>query len=495
MTSPLFTSIGRATGTRARIIAVFDSTVQVARASVENSAFAAPQHLTANTVDIAPYRIATFDLTGLTGGSHVDYDVVGAVDAQSLPATVQTSRRFKLLPVDRPLRVGLVSCNDLFHPKHVPGRQAAMWTHVSDQMQASNLDLLIHAGDQIYADDVHGDPTSGARSMLEDYRRLYVHTWSNPDVANALASCPSVMMWDDHEIYDGWGSNNGDRTTDLVKRFRIARQAFADFQVPHNPDPLEPGSFAFGFDLNDTGVLAVDGRSNRDYPNGVLLGDAQIRAIERWLGTMAPKELRHLLVVTGVPLVYVPVIGILKFIEMFGATPEPLDDLRDAWSATNNLTDCRRLLLALFNFAKNSPKTMVTILSGDVHVGALGQIESNLHVVNGRPLRLYQVTSSGIARPPPSGTEAQLLDMADAGRDHDLVGSDIVGRLLTVAGSDRRHMVTRRNFAVVSGSDADPKAWDAFGNLRVEYFIETDTAHGAKLLPQKLLRVHPPPSW
>lgn len=38
------------------------------------------------------------------------------------------------------------------------------------------------------------------------YDELYQRCWSKPDMSLMLATIPSVMMWDDHDIFDGWGS-------------------------------------------------------------------------------------------------------------------------------------------------------------------------------------------------------------------------------------------------------------------------------------------------
>ncbi len=38
------------------------------------------------------------------------------------------------------------------------------------------------------------------------YFTHYRQHWCSRHLADALACIPQVMMWDDHDIFDGWGS-------------------------------------------------------------------------------------------------------------------------------------------------------------------------------------------------------------------------------------------------------------------------------------------------
>lgn len=38
------------------------------------------------------------------------------------------------------------------------------------------------------------------------YFSHYVKHWSEPMFSDALATIPQIMIWDDHDIFDGWGS-------------------------------------------------------------------------------------------------------------------------------------------------------------------------------------------------------------------------------------------------------------------------------------------------
>lgn len=471
--APKIQAAGYTTATTTRILVFFDDpTAQFGRIAYDDGS--GSQSIDAPLVDAPPFRTARFDLTGLTAGAKVQYAVDGAPAVAALtpaPALLASSRvrGVRLLPLGRPLRIGLVSCNDINASNVVPeARRGALWRRMLDEIRAERIDLLIHAGDQIYGDD---EPRT--RLPTDDrttaYRRHYVETWSHPDVAAVLAECGSVMMWDDHEIYDGWGSNDGDITPDALARFTAAETAFREFQAALNPPGFDPDSHAWSFDYNGVGVIAVDGRKHRSWASSTVLGDNQLRALEQVLATLAGKGLKHLFVVVGTPPVFVQSIALEKISHTFGL--EVLDDIRDGWTSSRNRPECRRFLMTILNFAARSPTTQVTILGGDIHVGTVGRIDTTIPFAGGHRPRLYQVTSSGVARPPPAGIAAAALRVAVRGGTMALFNDDISGRLLEIQGAGA-YLLDERNFAILKMENSRGDDWDANGNLWVELFTE-----------------------
>src|SRR5207253_9610607 len=114
---------------------------------------------------------------------------------------------------------------------------------------------------------------------------------------------PILMMWDDHDICDGWGSNDVDDRPSRDVIFRAARQSFMEFQASHNPEGIDPSSFACAFPHADQAVLLLDGRSHRLYQKDRVLGAGQLEAARGWLAAR-PKTLRQLYLVLGIPLVH-----------------------------------------------------------------------------------------------------------------------------------------------------------------------------------------------
>ncbi|MFC0530183.1 alkaline phosphatase D family protein [Phytohabitans kaempferiae] len=82
-------------------------------------------------------------------------------------------------------------------------------------------DLLVLLGDQVYADI----PSPAVKRFLrrrrshekhkpanqvvsyEEYTQLYLESWRDPEIRWLLATVPSVMIFDDHEIIDDWNSS------------------------------------------------------------------------------------------------------------------------------------------------------------------------------------------------------------------------------------------------------------------------------------------------
>lgn len=478
------TIVGYASATSARILAVFTETHGKAFLICQDGTGVKPAHVAPITPAL-PYGLAQFHLTGLTGPK-VKYVVTD--DATSPPTTAlldgASARAFRTIPSNRPLRVALVSCNDIDNHKFPKARRAALWKTLGQLVDSEAVDLLVHAGDQIYGDEnpAGWSPKEGRTAA---YRRHYVNTWSHPEVAAVLSSCSSIMMWDDHEIYDGWGSNDGDTTEAALARYRAAEQAFKEFQDPLNPpDRLLPG-LGWIAKYGDMAILAVDGRSQRRWATGTILGKEQLDDLELKLNELSKLHLKHLFVVVGTPVVFVPLIAAEKLAGVFSKSS--LDDIRDGWSASNNRTECRRFLMSLMNFAGFSPETQVTIVAGDIHVGTLGRIDTQLGFGPNRVHpRIFQVTASGIGRPPPSGAEAFMLSLVADGGSQDLFNNDIQGSLLRMNGSDHPHYLAHRNFAVLDPSDGHGD-WDHNGNVWVRYHTELG---GGRVLEQLLPRVH-----
>src|SRR5690606_21074089 len=55
------------------------------------------------------------------------------------------------------------------------------------------------------------------------------------DAGAAMAGIPTIMMWDDHDIFDGWGSFSTEMQQSPLFQvmFRHARRAFWVFQMQH----------------------------------------------------------------------------------------------------------------------------------------------------------------------------------------------------------------------------------------------------------------------
>src|SRR5215213_693742 len=104
---------------------------------------------------------------------------------------------------------------------------------------------------------------------------MYRKFWDNIHYRKVLCSLPAILMWDDHDITDGWGSREDSFEDDESKEFKpewkclfeTAKRAFAEMQANRNPPPLSP-NYEAGFDtcfrIGGAGFAVADLRSNRN---------------------------------------------------------------------------------------------------------------------------------------------------------------------------------------------------------------------------------------
>ena len=124
---------------------------------------------------------------------------------------------------------------------------------------------------------------------------------------------------------------------------------------------------------------------------------------------------RHLFVVSSIPVVYVN----SNLVEAaFGFLPgqqDLEDDFKDQWLSRTHKEERLRLIHRLLRFSEKSG-CRVTIVSGDVHVAALGYVQSARDgFANEEPNVINQLISSAIVHPPPPGLIVYAMEqvMAD----------------------------------------------------------------------------------
>ncbi|MGZ8846180.1 MAG: alkaline phosphatase D family protein [Pyrinomonadaceae bacterium] len=208
------------------------------------------------------------------------------------------------------------------HPKTKKYNGFAVWQQIPEIIrvdQNANVRFAILAGDQVYADDIEAqvleerDP--GKRKEL--YLRIYKEFWDNIEYRKVLCRVPAVLMWDDHDITDGWGSREDsydakDPQTFAPKwkdLFGTASEMFRIMQASRNPDPLSSG-FSGGFDtcfrIGRAGFALADLRSNRNSRMVKKIGDGkteyegqiwlpeQMEAIRNWVEAERSKDAERL---------------------------------------------------------------------------------------------------------------------------------------------------------------------------------------------------------
>jgi hypothetical protein len=334
------------------------------------------------------------------------------------------------------LRIAYVSCNgeEVGDMDREASERNAMWARLRDEHRREPFTLLLHGGDQVYADEVteghelsHAwperiprDPSRAALNdlrhhlrerFLERYAALYVA----PQFAWLAARVPSLMQWDDHDICDGWGSLRRSRTYSPVGQtlFGAARESFLVFQHAAVEGDL-PARFAdpqgqhLGWTIHgpDLRILAPDLRGERTRrqimgPGGWAMMDAE-----------AQRHVQgHTLLMSSVPLLG-PRLSLLEAIMVLIPQMQKYeDDLRDQWQSRAHREEWRRMLRLVRDLARRDGHD-ITAVSGEIHLATRAIMDL------GGGLHLNQLVASGIAhRAPPRGWARFLGALSWLGED------------------------------------------------------------------------------
>jgi hypothetical protein len=245
-------------------------------------------------------------------------------------------------------------------------------------------DLIVLLGDQVYADKTsakvrrllrrHRGPGHQAPQdqvvTFDEYTKLYLESWRDPEVRWLFATVPAAMIFDDHEIIDDWNTSAGWRQEMSRQpwwRERIASGLASYWVYQHlgnlGPDGLaadplyakitgvddatdllrdfgrsvdEPASaentdrpyqWSFALDVGRTRLILLDNRCNRVLTPGRR---EMLPAAEwRWFVDQAHGDYDHLVVGSSLPWLMPPAIHDLE-----------------AWN--ERITDSSRVRLAAF---------------------------------------------------------------------------------------------------------------------------------------------------
>jgi hypothetical protein len=382
-----------------------------------------------------------------------------------------------------PARVAYASCNGFSSAALLrdTSEPYALWQKMADAHLEKPFALLLMGGDQLYADSVwsakpgtaieawtqknYDDQNKAVASakMIKEftdfYDGLYPNGWKNPTMALMLATIPSVMMWDDHDIFDGWGSYPDERQNcDVYQQLFVqAERTFKLFQLrgaKSNRSRLNAAAkhYSLGFKFRDFHILALDNRAERTYTQ--IMSEQNWSDAKAWLNSLAGEPVKNLLVMVGVPAIYRSFATVEAVYDTTPWHEELEDDIHDHWSAKPHHDERIRLVMVLLNFLENrkaTDKTKGVLLSGDVHVGALGQVWNER-----RQVGLTQVISTGIVHPPPSAMAWVGITATTSDTPEGIDDGDTVPEMLTPAGGPR--YLRTRNFATLNVG-TDNKIW------------------------------------
>lgn len=369
-----------------------------------------------------------------------EHDLTGVVDLENLQpdtryyyALIHPNREkpwelgteeklsFQTFP-EHPTEVnfGMFSCHMPYDEHKLINME--MWETFYKELSDANARFIVGTGDQVYVDGEGAKQLNvwdwlkkvkqhkpSRNDMISWYRDIYRGYWGIPQVQQLFQSFPIYMIWDDHEIMDGWGSytpkelaaqldtswqlrNTTEHLRLVNEMFQAAKQVYYEYEHSHNPPTdTKIDQFDYQFNCGFSAFYVLDMRAHHDYNRQEfrLLDIEQWNRFETWINSQYNSESRILFIVSPVPVVHFN-----SFIVNSLDIPywKYTDDFRDHWEHDSNWTERNLLLGKVFEWSQKT-KQMVVFLSGDVHMGAAFKLSHEQFPA----ARVFQLTSSGIA--------------------------------------------------------------------------------------------------
>ena len=348
-----------------------------------------------------------------------------------------------------------------------------MWRDVLNTHQTRPFHVMIGGGDQVYNDCVqnetqlfqewlmmeniyHKENTPFDADMQDELEEFYLERycmWFSQGLFSlANSQIPMVNMYDDHDIIDGFGSYphhfmsspvfSGLGNVAFKYYLLFQHQSVLDETEAAEPSwifGVRPGPYINTFSRSlfmmlgsRTALLAVDCRTERSRDE-VVTKETWEKIMDRCYAEIEKGKVAHILVLLGVPIAYPRLVWLENILTsrlmdpvkalgkggLFGnllnhldGGVEVLDDLDDHWTAKSHKGERTIVVQDLQDLAADK-STRVTILSGDVHLAAVGQFFSNpkLGLAKHKDFRyIPNVISSAIANTPPPDLLADLLN-------------------------------------------------------------------------------------
>ncbi len=294
----------------------------------------------------------------------------------------------------------------------------------------SSPKLIIGTGDQIYVDagykyegnkgdtwaDIYRNhPISGwgylccdpepllsPRNYIKHLDKTYIAFNSFSTLDTVFQSLPSINIWDDHEIRDGWGSHgdeygkiDGLLNKKLKPYYDASRKAFIEHQWTVGTSSEFENDLSQISSVNDFEIFAFDLRTNRNINDTTVLGADQLNKFKDWCHSI--KDGKQIIIISSIPFFYGNTIWSEK--QALKLTKYELsDDIKDSWGY--NSKERNIILSELLKLRERNVKPI--IVSGDVHVGAMSEIwyepleEENTRTSKGKVL-CYELIASGLS--------------------------------------------------------------------------------------------------
>ncbi|PBP20789.1 hypothetical protein BUE80_DR008114 [Diplocarpon rosae] len=392
-----------------------------------------------------------------------------------------------------------------------------MWRDVLNTHQTQPFHVMLGGGDQIYNDRVMEDTvlfkqwldlkdphhkerlpfTPELQHELETfYLNRYSMWFSQGLFSVAVSQIPMINIFDDHDIIDGFGSYPDSYMRSpifsglgsVAFKYYMLFQHQSSIEEGEETEPswilgTQPGPYikelsrsVFTTLGREIAFLGLDCRTERMFDE-IVSAETYHKVFDRLEKEIIKGQTKHLIVLVGVPVAYPRLVwleniltsrvmepikalsraGVLgkKLVNHMDGGVEILDDLDDHWTAKHHKEERNWFIQELQDLAAMK-SVRVTLLGGDVHLGAIGQFYSNpkLGIPKDHDFRyMPNIISSAIVNSPPPDTLADILNKRnkvhhlDAETDEDMIPiftHDVNGKP-----RNNKRLLNRRNWCSI----------------------------------------------
>ena len=318
---------------------------------------------TERTWTVGGHHYALVEVRGLEPGTSTAYRV--SLDGEPVwppPGDERPAPRIRTVDSERPVTITFGSCRyassaAVDDPKYDADALASLSRRLIGQPEEQWPQALLLLGDQVYADETSAgtqdrirrrrDITKGAKEQVADFEEYtwpYHESWTDPDVRWLLATLPTSMIFDDHDVRDDWNTSDSWRrdmaaqpwwhdrivgaltscwvyqhlgnlgpaelaANELYQQVRAAGQdvqpllrTFAE-AADAEADGAKGARWSYRRDFGPVRLLVIDSRCGRvlDGTRG-MVGDAEFD----WITDQLAGDYHHLLIGTSLPWLMAP---------------------------------------------------------------------------------------------------------------------------------------------------------------------------------------------
>lgn len=178
----------------------------------------------------------------------------------------------------------------------------AMWDKLNEHADSKKFSFGLLGGDQVYMDSQFDDRIRKYDKLpkshrIELIRQVYFEYWSHASYQKIMCRTPCLLMWDDHDLIDGFGSRlDSFDKSDFKPNWQVYKQelseAFFFMQAIRNPGTDEMSdNYSYNFDIQQLQLIGLDLRSERNVMNKQMLSEHSREKIKKAIQIRTEKPL------------------------------------------------------------------------------------------------------------------------------------------------------------------------------------------------------------